>query len=131
MLALFVVGRDSGEPTGKVYRFCSVDCRDMFQYITDENLKSGESEIWYSSLKCANCKRKIKKEVEPKLKITATLCKGSDLKPGDLFSTVGNNYWSTVHKRKSIGECVYIRTETSATNAIDYDSEIYRITIKT
>jgi hypothetical protein len=46
----------------------------------------------------------------PKIRVFATPTKGKDLLPGDLFSTAGPEYWKTVEDKDSIGERVYIRT---------------------
>jgi hypothetical protein len=46
------------------------------------------------------------------MKIKATPIQGKDLKSGDLFSTAGPFYWNSFQSRNSIGEKVYIRTET-------------------
>lgn len=61
--------------------------------------------------------------------IRATLCKGRDLKPGDLFSTEGQDYWGTFDQNLSVGERVYIRTNTPADLYPDLDEEIYRIEV--
>lgn len=44
------------------------------------------------------------------MKIVATPIKSQDLKAGDLFSTAGPEYWD--REKASIGEKVYVRTET-------------------
>ena len=64
------------------------------------------------------------------MKVVAVKCRGRELKPGDLFSTAGPEYWGCVAERRSIGEKVYIRTETPSSNAQDADSFVYRITIE-
>ena len=48
------------------------------------------------------------------MKFKVTAIKGKDLKPGDLFSNVGELYWSekNINLHISIGEKVYIRTDT-------------------
>lgn len=61
--------------------------------------------------------------------VKATLCKGRDLKAGDLFSTVGQGYWSTIDLTGSVGECVYIRTNTPADNFEDADEDIFRVEV--
>ena len=54
-----------------------------------------------------------------------------DLKPGDLFSIASSEYWEHVNAgTSSIGECVYIRTNTPASNAPDSDEMVYKITIE-
>jgi len=65
------------------------------------------------------------------MRIIASPCKGRDLKPGDLFSTVGPSYWDHFHENRSIGERVYIRTETPCENAPDADAPVFRVTIDT
>ncbi len=64
------------------------------------------------------------------MKIIATPCKGSDLEPGDLFSTVGPEYWDRYEERRSIGERVYIRTGTPSGNAPDASQLIYKVEIE-
>lgn len=64
------------------------------------------------------------------MKIKATPIKGKDLLPGDLFSTAGPSYWNHFKNRMSIGEKVYIRTETSSTQAEDREAEVYKIEIE-
>ena len=63
------------------------------------------------------------------MKIMCELVKGRDLKPGDLFSIYGPEYWDTALDKGSIGEKVYIRTNVSADQSRD-DPEtlVYRIT---
>lgn len=63
------------------------------------------------------------------MKITATPCRGMDLMPGDLFSTAPQSYWDTIASQYSIGERVYIRTDTPAESAPDLEATVYRITI--
>jgi len=64
------------------------------------------------------------------MKITAVQVLGRDLKPGDLFSIAGPDYWRTVPGKGSVGEQVYIRTDTPADQFVDADEPIYRITIE-
>ena len=64
------------------------------------------------------------------MKIIAVQCRGHELKAGDLFSTVGPEYWDRVVEHCSIGEKVYIRTGRPSTYASDKDSLVYRITFK-
>lgn len=47
-----------------------------------------------------------------RVKIKATKVKGGELKAGDLFSTANQEYWDRIDKDISIGEKVYIRTNT-------------------
>lgn len=63
------------------------------------------------------------------IKIQATSVLGRDLKPGDLFSTVGPEYWDLVDRLESIGERVYIRMNTPFSNAPDSNEEVFRIEI--
>lgn len=64
--------------------------------------------------------------------IKAESCTGRDLKPGDLFSTAGPNYWDQFGKRDSLGERVYIRTEQELNhgNSGDADAPIFRLIIE-
>ena len=43
------------------------------------------------------------------IKIKATKVRGIDLKPGDLFSTAGQDYWLKAMDKGSVGERVFIR----------------------
>ena len=61
------------------------------------------------------------------LKVKATPIFGKDLKPGDLFSTVGPDYWEDMN-RDSIGERVYIRTDTPCPKSQE-NEEIFLIEI--
>lgn len=62
------------------------------------------------------------------MRILAEPVKGRDLRAGDLFSTASQLYWDN-RDDKSIGEKVYIRTDTPLT--IEQGAEdIYRITIE-
>lgn len=61
------------------------------------------------------------------MKITAEEVKCEDLKPGDLFSTAGQSYWSH-YEPFSVGERVYIRTE-RACPPNDRGKPIFKITI--
>ena len=63
------------------------------------------------------------------MKIKCERVSARELKPGDLFSTAGQPYWDTIDTRLSVGEKVYIRTNTPADAAGDADVEVYRITI--
>ncbi len=62
------------------------------------------------------------------MKIKATPIKGQDLKPGDLFSTASQEYWDNPNPG-SIGEKVFIRMDTTADWAPDFDSYVYKIII--
>lgn len=62
------------------------------------------------------------------IRIIAKPIKAKDLKPGDLFSTAGPEYWSYMGTRKSIGEKVYVRTD--AADPVDQgQAEVFRIVI--
>lgn len=62
-----------------------------------------------------------------RLIFTATACTGKDLKPGDAFSTHGQDYWDTHRDHKAIGERVYIRTD-QETPPDQADVPIFKIT---
>jgi len=67
---------------------------------------------------------------KPVARITAVKVLGRDLKPGELFSTVGPQYWDVAMNRGSVGERVYIRTNTPAELYDDLDEVVFRITIE-
>lgn len=56
--------------------------------------------------------------------------KGRDLQPGDLFSTLGPEYWDLFGQRDGVGERVYIRTNAPAGNFPDADEYVYKITVE-
>lgn len=61
--------------------------------------------------------------------IKTTLVKASELNAGDLFSTLGPEYWQRdCFKVGSIGEKVYIRTEESCPSS-QMNIEVYRLTV--
>ena len=64
------------------------------------------------------------------VRIKAKLVTGRDLKPGDLFSTAGPEYWSTAADKLSVGEMVYIRTNSPGDLYKDVDEPIYLITVE-
>lgn len=64
------------------------------------------------------------------VRIKAELVTGRDLAPGDLFSTAGPEYWDNALDRASVGERVFIRTNSSPDRVDDADQPIYRITIE-
>ena len=64
------------------------------------------------------------------MKVHAEACTGRDLKPGDLFSTMGSDYWSNIQLNHAIGEKVYIRTNEPCDTAPDADLPIFRITVE-
>lgn len=64
------------------------------------------------------------------MNIIVTKCKGKDLLPGNLFSSVGPEYWGPVMKHgSSIGERVYIRTNTPCPKDQE-NEEIFKIEIE-
>jgi hypothetical protein len=62
------------------------------------------------------------------MNICATPIRGRDLRPGDLFSTAGPEYWDAFVNFSSIGERVYIRT--CAPGRPDGDEMVFKIEIK-
>jgi hypothetical protein len=64
------------------------------------------------------------------IRINAVPVLGRDLRPGELFSTAGPEYWDGFPIFQSIGERVYIRTASPADEAPDADEEVYRIEIR-
>jgi hypothetical protein len=54
----------------------------------------------------------------------------STLQPGDLFSTLGPDYWDDAIMGPSIGERVYIRTHTPSNRAPDPSLMVYKLTIE-
>lgn len=65
------------------------------------------------------------------MNIKATPIKACHLEPGDLFSTAGPEYWSKIDEKQSIGERVFIRTNTPAAVAPDADMVVYKIEVIT
>lgn len=63
------------------------------------------------------------------MRINAIPIKAKDLRPGDLFSTGGPNYWDNYRKAGVIGERVYIRTE-EPTPPDQAEHQVYRIEIE-
>lgn len=63
------------------------------------------------------------------MKVVATPIKAKDLKPGDLFSIAGPNYWRNIDKLKIIGEKVYIRTNNVEISGQE-DVDLFCITIE-
>lgn len=61
--------------------------------------------------------------------ITAIPIKSQDLQPGDLFSTSGNDYWKNIGTKDSIGERVFIRTN-SSTPQDQFDIDVFMIVIE-
>ncbi len=61
--------------------------------------------------------------------VTAERIIAKKLKPGDLFSIYGPEYWDNALDRGSIGEAVYLRTHEPAESAGDADTMVYKITI--
>jgi len=63
------------------------------------------------------------------MKVTAIKVKGKDLLPGDLFSRAGPYYWDYIDQKFTVGEQVYIRTNTPC--PVDQEEEeIYKIEIE-
>ena len=64
------------------------------------------------------------------MRFKTTQVKGSELNPGDLFSTMGQLYWNdaNIKTHHSIGESVYIRTEESAPATAN--DTVYRIEVE-
>jgi hypothetical protein len=65
------------------------------------------------------------------IRIHATPIIARDLQPGDLFSTVGPEYWDDFPSFPSMGERVYIRTAASSAQVPDKDADLFRIEIIT
>lgn len=63
------------------------------------------------------------------VRVLATPCVARDLAPGDLFSTVGPQYWSGFADFDGVGERVYIRTLTPVEGSPDPDLGVFRIEI--
>ena len=63
------------------------------------------------------------------VKFKAVAVKGKDLKPGDLFSTVGTFYWDCVDAMESLGERVYIRTNSPCPKSQE-DVDVFVVTIE-
>ena len=57
--------------------------------------------------------------------------KARDLRPGDLFSSRGPAYWSGALSSMSVGEKVYVRTESPPANEPDGDELVYRLSFHT
>lgn len=66
-----------------------------------------------------------------KAKVTCEAVAGKDLKPGDLFSTAGPQYWDRFDEAMGVGERVYIRTNNPPHAADDCEKVVYRLTITT
>ena len=66
------------------------------------------------------------------MEIKVIECKGKDLEAGDLFSPADSQYWSNYKVKKSIGEKVYIRTDTPLDDDDLEDREVvlYKIIIE-
>jgi hypothetical protein len=63
------------------------------------------------------------------VRIRATRIKAGELQPGDLFSTVGQDYWDGACGGKgAMGERVYIRTEDPCPPE-QTDEPTYRVTV--
>jgi hypothetical protein len=64
------------------------------------------------------------------MNICATPIRGRDLRPGDLFSTAGPEYWDDFVNFASIGELVYIRTCAPTDRAPDGGEMVFKIEIR-
>jgi hypothetical protein len=64
-------------------------------------------------------------------RIKAELVVARDLKPGELFSIVGPDYWDGALDHGSVGERIYVRTNMPSSDFPDEHEAVYRITIKT
>ena len=64
------------------------------------------------------------------MKFKATKVKARELKPGDMFSTKGSEYWATADndKPKSLGERVFLRTNI-ATPGDQAEKDIFKIEV--
>lgn len=62
------------------------------------------------------------------MKIKVEAVKAEQLKPGDLFTRAPQIYWDYIDENESVGEKVYVRTNTECPpDQIGVD--IYRVTI--
>ena len=74
-------------------------------------------------------KKAIRQKVgDPGVSIKAEAMLGGELRPGDMFSTAGQEYWDRALEGPSIGEQVYIRTN-SPTPPQEAKVPIFRIVI--
>jgi hypothetical protein len=64
------------------------------------------------------------------IRIKATQIIASELVPGDLFSTVGPDYWNMFQYFESVGERVFVRTFALADGADDSEALVYKIEIE-
>jgi len=64
-----------------------------------------------------------------KVIIKAEKVVANTLQPGDLFSTVGPDYWDDAIMGPAIGERVYIRTHIPSYHAPDGKVSVYKLTI--
>ena len=63
------------------------------------------------------------------MKVKAYPVKAKELKPGDLFSTAGPIYWENIDSKYSLGEKVYIRTNTP-TPSDQAEEDVYYIKVE-
>lgn len=63
------------------------------------------------------------------MRVEAIAVVGYELKPGDLFSTVGPEYWSNFDLTRSVGERCYIRTNMPSDLFPDAGEIVYKLTI--
>lgn len=64
------------------------------------------------------------------MKIKAVPIKAKDLKPGDLFSAVGPEYWDHYELRSAVAEKVWLRTDASPLDNSEDDETVYRIEVE-
>lgn len=84
---------------------------------------------------CAEAMEELNRQQQGKLPgekitISAYPIRGKDLKPGDLFSTEGPDYWNRVgihEEGRGVGERVYIRTNRPA--GPDQGAVVYKIEV--
>ena len=63
------------------------------------------------------------------MKILAEEMLAKNLKPGDLFSSIGSTHWDNIEIYHSLGERVYIRTDEPSPKEQE-NEKIYKIIIK-
>jgi hypothetical protein len=64
------------------------------------------------------------------LKYKVTTCKGKDLKPGELFTTAGQEYWDRVSTTSSIGEKVFVRTDAPVPNEFEANADVFKLEVE-
>lgn len=53
-----------------------------------------------------------------------------DLRPGDLFTVMPQDYWDFAMNLKGVGEAIYVRTNMTADAADDADAMVFRVLIE-